>query len=230
MTNFMEQLDPCFDGLKVGIRNSLNSLDSFLKLFSNFWFGALIIVTVFVVLLVYTILRSRMLFKTQIKNIRTLAICALLVALNVILGFYTIHLSSYLRIGFGFITVPFAAALFGPGIACMTGVVQDVVSFLVMPTGGYLFTYTLNVGVGGLIYGLMLYGRKVTFWRVLLTKLIVVVFINIILSSIAIAPTVGAGLIGILPARIIKNLLLWPIQSVIVYLLLKIMERIRVKS
>ena len=72
-----------------------------------------------------------------------------------------------------------------------------------------------------MIYGIMLYNKPVTFARVFLTKLIIVVFSNIILNTVALAPTVGSGFAGIFPARLIKNILLLPVQAVIVYLILK---------
>lgn len=228
MENFIQRADTYFDGVKAAIRGGLGFFEDFFKLFSNFWLSAVVISAVFAIVLIYTILRKKMVFKKNVKNVRTLAMCALLVAINIVLGYFYIPISNYLRIGFGFMTVPIAAALFGPGMACLTGITQDVVSFVLKPTGGYLFTYTLSVGTGALIYGWMLYGKKITFWRVFVTKAVIVVFVNIILSSIALAPTVGAGLIGILPARIIKNLLLLPIQAVIVYFILKITERFKV--
>ena len=77
-----------------------------------------------------------------------------------------------------------------------------------------------------MIYGMFLYKRRVTFLRVFLCKLTVILTVNIVLNSIALAPTAGSGIIGILPARMIKNLVLFPIQSVIVYEILKIISNI----
>ncbi|MEE1013556.1 MAG: folate family ECF transporter S component, partial [Clostridia bacterium] len=116
---------------------------------------------------------------------------------------------------------------FGPLVCCMTGMVQDILSYLLNPVGGYIPTYTLCVGISGMIYGLLLYRKPIAFWRVLVAKTLVLVFSNILLNSIALAPTVGSGFVGILPARIIKNLLLLPIQTVVAYLVLKFVKRSR---
>ena len=144
-----------------------------------------------------------------------------MMAINIILSYYEIRFGAYLRIGFGFVTQPIVTAMFGPIPGCMTGMLQDILSFILHPTGAYIPAYTMCVGISGMIYGIMLYNKPVTFARVFLTKLIIVVFSNIILNTVALAPTVGSGFAGIFPARLIKNILLLPVQAVIVYLILK---------
>lgn len=93
--------------------------------------------------------------------------------------------------------------------------------------GAYVPTYTLCVGISGLFYGLVLYRKPVTLRRVFLAKLLVILVSNILLNSIALAPTVGSGFIGILPARILKNLLLLPIQTIVVYMILKFVKELK---
>lgn len=219
MQNFFANFDLAGDSLKSTVKAILTPLNSFFEIFSNFWIGAVLITTVFLCMLTFTLLKFKK--NTALKNPRTVAICSMMIAINVILGYFTLNLSSYLRVGFGFITLPVVAMFFGPAAALISGTLQDLISFILKPTGGYLFTLTLNVGISGMIYGFMLYKKKITFLRVFFTKLLIIVVVNIILNSIGLSATVGSGLIGILPARIIKNIILLPIQSVIVYLLLK---------
>lgn len=84
------------------------------------------------------------------------------------------------------------------------------------------------VGISGMIYGLMLYNKPVSLVRIFITKLLIAMFSNVVLNTIALAPTVGSGFIGIFPARLVKNLLMIPIQTVVVYFVLKyIMPHIR---
>ena len=221
MQNLVSAFDGTMDVFKSFIRTGLESVGSFLSVFSNFNIGAAVILCVFIIMLTFSLLRNGVDFTNKIKRTRVLAICAMLIAINVILGYFSLNLTSYLRIGFGFITTPVAATLFGPIVGGIVALLSDIVSYILKPTGGFLFTYTLNTGIAGIIYGTMLYNKKPTFLRVFVTKLIVIVFVNIILNSIALAPTVGSGLIGIMPARIVKNFLLLPIQTIIVYIVLK---------
>ena len=221
MQNLVLAFDGTMDVFKSFVRTGLESVGSFLSVFSNFNIGAAVIICVFIIMLTFSLLRNGVDFTNKIKRTRVLAICAMLIATNVILGYFSLNLTSYLRIGFGFITTPVAATLFGPIFGGIVALLSDIVSYILKPTGGFLFTYTLNTGIAGIIYGTMLYNKKPTFLRVFVTKLIVIVFVNIILNSIALAPTVGSGLIGIMPARIVKNFLLLPIQTIIVYIVLK---------
>lgn len=225
-----EKMDQFFDGWKLVLKSALEPLRQTFSVFSNMWAGLLVIGVVFVLLLVFCILRSGSAFRRQLKNPRVLAICALMMALNIILGYFSINFSAYLRIGFGFVTQPVVAMLFGPLAACMTGIVQDMVSMLLNPTGAYLPAYTLSVGISGMFYGLILYQKPATFTRVLLAKMLVMLVGNILLNSIALAPTAGSGFIGILPARILKNILLLPIQAVVSYLILKLLQQRRIRE
>ncbi len=222
MREFFANFDAMGDSLKATVKAILTPLSSVFTIFSNFWVGAALITTVFLCILIFVLLKFKN--DTELKNPRTVAICSMMVAINVILGYFTLNFSSYLRVGFGFVTLPVVAMFFGPVAALASGILQDLISFILKPTGGYLFTLTLNVGISGMIYGLMLYKKKITFLRVFFVKLLIIVVVNIILNSIGLSATVGSGLIGILPARIIKNIILLPIQSIIVYLLLKAVQ------
>ena len=103
--------------------------------------------------------------------------------------------------------------------------IQDVISLALNPTGAYIPAYTLSVGVSGMFYGMMLHNKRITLWRVFLAELLVIVVGNILLNTIALAPTVASGFVGILPSRILKNLLLLPIQTVVSYLILKFVQK-----
>ena len=228
MQSFAEWFDGTMDLCKSAIRACLEHGSLIFKVFSDFWVGAGIIISVFVILLAINIVRGGRQFSAAAKNPRCLTICAVLIAANAVLGYFTITFTSYLRIGFGFITTPIAAFMFGPLVGGAVAVLSDIVSFALKPTGGFLFTYTLCTGIAGMIYGMVLYGKKLSPTRVFLCKLLVIFAVNIILNSIALAPTAGSGMIGILPSRIIKILLLWPIQGIVVYEVLKMAVKGRI--
>lgn len=222
-----EVFDLWLDGVKDAMKAAFVPLKDYCDIFSNLWIGLCVIGVIFAVFLGICILRHGRAFSKQMKQPRTLTMASLLIALNIVLGYFSIWFSAYLRVGFGFVTQPIVATLFGPLVCCMTGMIQDILSYLLNPVGGYIPTYTLCVGISGMIYGLLLYRKPISFWRVLVAKTLVLVFSNILLNSIALAPTVGSGFVGILPARIIKNLLLLPIQTVVAYLVLKFVKRSR---
>ncbi len=220
-----ESFDRFLDSEKLRLKDLLDPLSQLFACLSHMWVSLAVVAVVFTALVCYHILHGGKSFRRQVRSPRVLATCALMIAVNIILGYFSIRLSAYLRIGFGFVTQPIIAMLFGPLTACMTAILQDTISMVLTPTGAYLPAYTLSVGISGMLYGMVLYQKKVTFWRVFCAKLLVILIGNILLNSIALAPTAGSGFIGVLPARILKNLLLLPVQSVVCYILLKFIER-----
>lgn len=228
MHNFALMFDDTMEKIKIVIRTILEPAAAFFNIFSDFALGAILISVVFALLMFFCILRTEKPF-SPLKDPRCFAICAMLIGANALLGYFSLNFSSYLRVGFGFATTPVAAYLFGPCIGAFVAALSDIICLIVKPTGAWLFTYTLSMGVEGMIYGLILHRRKVTFIRVFLCRLAVMVAVNIILNSIAIAPTAANGLLGIFPARIIKNLILLPIQAFIIYEVLKRAVEGRVK-
>ena len=222
---FMERFDVLLDGWKDGIKALLTPLSEAFAILSNPWMSTGMIAAVFAALVLCCILCRRDSLKGQLQNPRILTVCAMMMALNIILGYFTLRFSSYLRIGFGFITQPVLGMLFGPLACAVTGMIQDVISLVLNPTGAYIPAYTLSVGISGMFYGMVLHKKPVTLWRVFVAKLLVVLVGNILLNSVALAPTVSSGFIGILPSRILKNLLLLPIQTVVSYLILKFVQK-----
>lgn len=203
---------------------AIEPLAGFLNIFSNFWTGTILILIVFLILVTVSVLGNGSESARIIKKPQTLAVCAMLIAVNVVLGQFTLPISDSVRIGFGFVTVPIVSMLYGPLVGCVMGMLQDIISFMIKPTGGLIIALTLNAGMTGIVYAAFFYKRKLTFVKVLAAQIVVVCVINIALNSIALAPVVGGGMVGILPARLIKNIIMLPVQIMIMYLMLKTVE------
>lgn len=221
MNNIMTDFDTLMDSFKQSLSTIIEPVNSLGVFFSNFIAGGIIITVIFILLLLINIIKYRDDFSNVIKKPKTTAFCAMMVAINVVLSFFVPVFSNYLKIEFGFVTLPIVSVFFGPLMGCLMGMVQDIVGLIVKPTGGLLIALTLTDGITGMIYGMSFYKKPVSFLRVFLTQLVIVLAVNIILNTIALAPTVASGFVGILPSRIIKNILLLPIQSIIIYILLK---------
>ncbi len=223
----MEWLDSSLDGLTNTLKQLLSPFAEIGAIFSNPWISFGLVAVVFVGLFVYCVLRYHTHFSENIRNPKILVFCSVMIAISVVLSYFTLRFSAYLRVGFGYITQPVVGSFLGPLFGGILGILQDLLSFLLNPTGGFLPAYTLSMGICGMLYGMMLFRKPVTVWRVFLAELLVTAVGNILLNSIAIAPTAGSGLAGILPARILKNLLLLPIHTVLDYVVLKALQKIK---
>lgn len=225
MQSIITAFDSAMDSLKAVFSAFIRPMAVFFDIFSDFWLGMALVAVVFMILLVFSVWRDGIEFAKVIRNPRTVAICAMMIAINAVLGFYTPVISNYLKIEFGFVTLPVVSMLFGPITGCLMGMVQDIVCLVVKPTGGLLIALTLTDGITGIIYAAAFYKKKITFVRVLLAQLVVVVIVNITLNSIALAPVAAGGLVAILPSRVIKNFIMLPVQAVIMYAILKMAQK-----
>lgn len=160
----------------------------------------------------------------ELKNIRAVTAAAMFMAVSVVLGYFTIEAGPYLKIGFGNVVNQFVYYLFGPVLGGAYGGILDLVKFVAKPTGPYFPGYTFNAALAGVIYGTFLYRRPLSFARVLLVHLAIVVIVNMGLTTLWLSLTSGKAFLALLPVRAFKNLIKWPVDSMIVYLLISRLE------
>ena len=115
----------------------------------------------------------------ELKHVKTLTTAAMLMAVSVVLGYFTIEAGPYLKIGFGGVVNQFVYYLFGPVAGAVYGGVLDLVKYVVKPTGAFFPGFTLNAMLGGVLYGTILYRKPLTFRRALWADLVVALICNI---------------------------------------------------
>ena len=162
----------------------------------------------------------------EFKKLRTIVVCAMLIALYFIIDSYSISMGSLLRIGFSFITVAMAGMLFGPVASMVCAALGDVLTALLIPRGAYFPGFTLTAIVGGLIYGLMLYGETANLWRALFTKGLVNLFANILLNTLWLSMLYGDSFVAIVGMRIIKNACALVPEALILFLVTALVKTI----
>lgn len=162
----------------------------------------------------------------EMKSIGNITIGAMFMALSVILGLFTIEAGPYLKIGFGSIVNAYCYYVFGPVFGGVYGGVLDILKFIVKPTGAFFPGFTFNAILGGVIYGSVLYKRPFTLKRVLVAEFLVGLFVNIILNTLWISVLYGKAFMVLLPPRVIKNVVMWPVDSVILWLLGSRLEKL----
>lgn len=155
----------------------------------------------------------------KLRSVKTLTAAALLMAVSVVLGYFTIEAGPYLKIGFSSIVNQFVYYLFGPVVGVFYGTVLDLVKFVVKPTGPFFPGFTLNAAVAAILYGTFLYGRKLTFKRVLFVHLLVVIVCNVWLNTLFLSMMSGKAMMVLLPLRLLKNAVMWPIDSILFYVI-----------
>ena len=161
----------------------------------------------------------------EIRQPRTIATCAMLAAVAIVLGYFSIELGSSLRIGFSSIPNRLVDYLFGPVVGAYFGGLLDIIKYIIKPTGTFFPGFTFNAMLAGLICGSILYGRKLTLWRVFLAKFLVIMICNVFFNTLWISILYGKAFMVLLPVRLFKNLVMWPIDSVILFMVGSFLER-----
>jgi ECF transporter S component (folate family) len=156
----------------------------------------------------------------QLKKIETIVVNALLLAMNTVLGAFSIMIGEFIRIGFSFLTLAMAGMLYGPVIGGLFGALGDVINYFVRPSGPFFPGFTLNGILTGVIYGLIFYRKKITLKRTIIAKLIITVFIDLVLTTYWLSILYGQAFMILLPMRIVKSAIMFPIDVVLLYLVL----------
>ncbi|MCD7946423.1 MAG: folate family ECF transporter S component [Clostridiales bacterium] len=171
-----------------------------------------------------------------LREPRALALAALFVAISVTLDLLNvrIQITPQLRITFGYLCDASIGMLFGPVVGMASGVCTDVLGYLMNTGGGAYFPgYTLTAIAGGLIYGVTLYHpserKGFRLLRCFIAKGLINLLCNMLLNTFWLSLTGGDGFLVLLPLRAVKNALLWPIESLLLYFVLETVLRISLR-
>ena len=160
----------------------------------------------------------------ELKKVRTITTASMFAAIGVILGAYTIQVGNYLKIGFSGIANQFVYYLFGPVVGCFYGGALDILKYLVKPTGAFFPGWTLSAMVAGVIYGCFFYKKPLSLVRVFVAELTVSIICNMLLGTLWLSMLYGKAFMALLPMRVFKNIMMWPVNSMLFYTIGKALE------
>ena len=172
--------------------------------------------------------RNRNIF-SPLSNIRVLTSAGILSAIAIVLGFFKIPVTQLIAIRFAVLPVTIAAYLFGPVVGGAVGLVSDIGGYILRPTGPFFPGFTLTSIVTGVIFGLMLYKRKPTLLRIFTAEVVYTVICGILLNSLWLSMLYGNGFIPVLTARIVKELVMIPVNTLMLAAVLQPVKKLRVE-
>ena len=167
----------------------------------------------------------------EFKSLHTIILCGLLGALGIILKMFA-------TIPFGPFTVTYAWLpnrmvdfMFGPAVGAVYGGIMDIVKFIMKPTGTFSFGYTAMAMLAGIIFGIVLYKKPVSFMRIVFAQSLVKIFINAGMGTYLMAFEKGEAFMILMPVRLIKNLIMIPLDSILLFVVLtaimKVLPRLK---
>ncbi len=150
------------------------------------------------------------------KKPQTLAFSALMVAACVALSYLqSMPVVNNIKITWGFLARALCALVGGPVNALVFGAVEDTVSYVMHPTGGYNPFYMFTTMLGVFTYALFLYRAEVTVLRVFLAKLVTNLQ-NVFIGGLGTCLFYSSkGYWAIVGASAIKNAIMLPIQALL---------------
>jgi len=164
----------------------------------------------------------------ELKVTHNLVLCGLMAALAVVLNYTTsIFITPNIRIGFSGLPNRVVEYMFGPWVGAVFGAMLDILKYLLKPDGGaFFFGYTFNVMVASVIYGFILYKKPIKLWRIFIAELLTKTIVNCGLNTLWIAVLNGNAFMAILPARVLKNIIMLPIDTAILFFTLTFVARL----
>lgn len=166
---------------------------------------------------------------SQLGNVKMLTIAALIVALRVVVKFFKIPLAAGLSISFDAYVNSIGSLVYGPILGLLVGAVSDVLGCIVTgQMAEYFLPFILVEMSSSFIFALFFWKRKINISRVLASKFTVNLICNIIMTSLfnkwyyflyfGIARAQSYNVIN--GARIVKNLIMFPLEAMIITIVL----------
>lgn len=158
------------------------------------------------------------------SNLKKVIIAALMLAATIVLSRFLSVKTPIIVISFSYIPIMLCAILLGPWWTMLVAGLADLIGALLFPFGAYFVGYTISATLSGFIYGIFLrYKKDMSYKKFLLmlsiSTLLVIAICNGLLNSLWIYITTKKALIAILPTRLVKELVMLPIQIVTIFFL-----------
>ena len=154
--------------------------------------------------------------KPSQNYLQMLVILAMLLALEVILTRFLSITLPIVRIGLGFLPIAVAAILYGPVWAGLLYAMGDFIGAQLFPVGPYFPGFTLTCFLVGVIYGVFLYKKEITWLRCALAAGVSLLLCTLLLNSLWISILYGKAFMGLLPARAVEAAIMLPVQTLLI--------------
>ena len=166
----------------------------------------------------------------ELKDTKMLVFAALIIALRVALKtLVKIPLAPNLDITPAFLANALGAMVYGPIVGGLAAIISDVLGVL-LRGDTYFLPYVLTEISGSVIFAMFFYRQKITPTRVILSRFCICLFVNILMQTpidiLFQKVMYGKSTYVLTLPRIFKNLFMFPIESVVLTLFLRVMQPI----
>ena len=157
--------------------------------------------------------------RAALSSPKMLVFAALMVALTRALSIPPSIPIGHTSLSFGFLARSLCALVCGPVLGLAFGFVEDILGFILKPTGEFFFGYTLSTMLGVLAYALCFYRARITVWRLVLANVLVNLLVNAAMGSVWTVMMRGGVYWAWFVPSLIKNLVTIIPKAAVLYVL-----------
>lgn len=155
----------------------------------------------------------------SMKSLKLLMFAALMVAMARALSLIPGIPIAHTKLTWGFLARGMCALVCGPVMGLLYGFVEDILGFLLQPSGDFFIGYTISTMAGVLVYALCFYRARITVWRLVLANVLVNFFVNALMGSLWnmiirngpylgwFIPSLGKNVITVIPKTLVMYVL-----------------------
>ena len=166
---------------------------------------------------------------------KRLTLAALLTAVQVILGKISVGDPAVVKVGLGFIATAMVGYCLGPWMGGVVLIINDLISNTILNTGSMFFPgFTFSAFVSGVLAGLFLYHQRVTWQRMFIYEFFQILISNVFFTTLWLyimgmnGNGTGKTFWELLVIRLPKEIITWPIESLIVLAVLQAINKSKV--
>ncbi|MBP2636968.1 MAG: folate transporter [Firmicutes bacterium] len=173
------------------------------------------------------LLKSRHPYQPVI-NTNTLIVSAIFVALIIIFTHVIAIQTPFVRVSFSFLPIALFAMLYGPLPGGTVAAIADILGCLLFSPGLYFPGFTLSAFITGMIYGYFLHNKKITLLNLSLASIVILLLVDLALNTVWLSLLYHKAASAFLFGRLIKCLVLLPVQIAAIYAICKPLLRYRI--
>ena len=169
--------------------------------------------------------------KTNKISTRSMALLAVLVAIQIVLSRQFAIETQLVKFSFAFVATFLMGLFLGPWLAGIGGVLADVIGMSLLAKSPFFIGFTLSAFLGGVVYGLYFYNKEVTLKRCIACVLTNTVLFTLILTPIwlSIMYNIPLNSWAIWSVRLMKLVITIPLEVATLYIVGKALPMAQLK-
>jgi len=163
----------------------------------------------------------------ELKSTRSIVMCAALIALYIALDSISVFTLSTQKFSAAFVALALLGYRFGIVPSALAAFACDIIGYLIKPMGAYHPGFAISKILTCIVFALFLYRKEIKLWRIIVSRAIINIFINVFLNAYWLATLYSSkGYSVIMLEHLTKNLILLPFEIVILFFVLKAFAKI----